>query len=302
MKSVAIIILNWNGKEETLSCLSSVSKLKKTNCVIAPVVVDNASTDDSVAVIRNDYPEITLLENTDNLGFAEGMNTGIRYAMEKKYDYVMILNNDTVLDEHLVVELVEMCENHPKAGIISPKIYFYPKTEFHYDRYKEKDRGKVLWYAGGVIDWKNIIASHRGVDDVDTGQFDKEESIDFATGCCMLIKREVFDVVGLFDNDYFLYYEDNDFSLRVKRYGFQILFAPKAILWHKNAVSSGGSGSKLQDYYITRNRLLFASKYASIRARLAVFREGLKLLITGRDAQKNGAKDFFLGKFGKGHI
>jgi GT2 family glycosyltransferase len=135
---------------------------------------------------------------------------------------------------------------------------------------------------------------------VDKGQYEKVEQTDFASGCCEMIKREVLEKVGVFDERYFLYYEDNDLSQRAKKQGFKVFYQPKAILWHLNAGSTGGSGSILQDYYITRNRLLFGFKFASPRAKIALVRESLKLIFAGRPWQKKGALDFYLRRFGKG--
>jgi hypothetical protein len=150
------------------------------------------------------------------------------------------------------------------------------------------------------MDWANIIGQHRGVDEADKGQFDKVEETEIATGCCMMIKKEVLKKVGLLDDKYFLYYEDSDLSVRAKKAGYKIVYAPKSIIWHKNAGSAGGSGSALQDYYIIRNRLLFGFRYASARSKLALFRESLFLLLRGRRWQKRGIIDFYLGKLGKG--
>ncbi len=189
---------------------------------------------------------------------------------------------------------------YPDAGAISPKIYFAKGFEFHKNRYKKEDLGKVLWYAGGKIDWKNMLGFHRGVDEVDIGQFSKLYETEFATGCCMLVKREVFERVGLFNNKYFLYLEDLDFSLKTRKKGFKIIYQPKAVMWHENAGSAGGSGSPLQEYFITRNRLLFGFKYAPLRTKIALFKESIKILAGGRTNQKKGIRDFYLRRFGKG--
>lgn len=150
------------------------------------------------------------------------------------------------------------------------------------------------------MDWGNVLGSHRGVNEVDKGQYDRMDRTDFASGCCLLIKREVLETVGMFDEKYFLYYEDSDLAERAKRKNYSIMYAPKAYLWHKNAGSAGGSGSALQDYYITRNRLLFGMRYASIRTRIALLKESMRLLVTGRAWQKKGVRDFYLRRFGKG--
>ena len=150
------------------------------------------------------------------------------------------------------------------------------------------------------MDWDNIIGRHRGVDEVDDGQFDEIEQTEFASGCCMMIKKEVLEKTGVFNNKYFLYYEDGDLNIRAKKDGFKVVYVPKSVIFHKNASSSGGSGSILHDYYITRNRLMFGLKYAPIRSKLALLRESLKILLNGRYWQKRGVMDFYLGRLGKG--
>ncbi|KKQ34533.1 MAG: putative glycosyltransferase [Microgenomates group bacterium GW2011_GWA2_37_6] len=160
--------------------------------------------------------------------------------------------------------------------------------------------GKVIWYAGGAIDWENVIGNHKGLDEVDKGQFDEDGETKMATGCCFLVKKEVLEKVGLYDDRYFLYFEDADFSERVKKAGFKIFYAPKSIIWHKNAQSSGGSGSSLQDYFTTRNRLIFGYTYAPMRTKIALFRQSLNLILKGRPWQRRGIIDFYLGRLGKG--
>lgn len=250
MKKIAVIILNFNGKKDTLDCLKTIENLQFANCKLQIIVVDNASTNGSVKAIREKFSQVKLIQNKENLGFAEGNNVGIRYALKNKVDYCLILNNDTLVDKDLLLQLIS-CINAGKAnkkiGIVAPKIYFAPGYEFHRDRYQESERGKVIWYAGGKIDWDNVLICHRGVDEVDKGQYDKKRETDFATGCCMLVKRKVFEKIGLFDKKYFLYWEDVDFCLRAEKAGFKIYFAPQAIIWHKNAGSSA-SGSLLHLY------------------------------------------------------
>lgn len=298
---ILIVILNYNGGDNTLSCLQSLDSLFiPVNTKLEIIVVDNASKDDSVRKIKTGYPSVIVLQNKENLGFSEGNNIGIRYALSNGADYVLLLNNDTIVDKNLLKELLIASENGKNIGIVSPKIYFEKGFEFHKDRYKDNDLGNVLWYAGGVMDWKNVLGHHRGVDEVDHGQYNKEEDLGYATGCCMLIKKEVLEKIGLFDKRYYLYYEDNDLNVRVKKAGYKIIYAPKAILWHKNAGSAGGSGSSLQDYYIARNRMLFGIRYAPIRSKIALVKESFIFLLNGRVWQKQGVIDFYLRRFGKG--
>ena len=302
MQKVATVILHYNGAKNTLECLESLEKVnlsKETNLEI--VVVDNASKEKlktQNSKLKN--KEVEVIRNEENLGYAEGNNIGIRYALKNGADYILVLNNDTIVDKSLIKELLNAIKRDKNIGIVAPKIYFAKGFEFHKDRYKKEELGHVLWYAGGEIDYKNVIGHHIGVDEVDYGQYDKAEETYFASGCCMFIKKEVFDKVGFFDKKYFLYYEDADLSERVKKAGYKITYKPSAVLWHKNAGSAGGSGSVLQDYYITRNRLLFGFRYASMRSKIALVKESLSVLLRGRYWQKRGVLDFYLKRFGKG--
>ncbi|MFH1832964.1 MAG: glycosyltransferase family 2 protein [Candidatus Levyibacteriota bacterium] len=316
MKKIAIVILHFNGEKDTLRCLDSIEQLSceaGSRFARQVIVVDNGSDEEfkvpafapstplrASAGKQNSIKEVKVIRNERNLGFAGGNNVGIKYALENGADYVLILNNDTLVDKGLITELLKVADSDEKIGIVAPKIYFAKGFEFHKDRYRESERGRIIWYAGGIMDWKNIIGHHRGVDEVDKGQFEKVEETDYATGCCMLIKKEVFEMIGFLDKKYFLYYEDSDFSQRSKLVGYKIKFVPKAIVWHKNAGSAGGSGSSMQDYYITRNRLIFGIKYASLRAKLALIKETIKLFFSGRPWQKRGVFDFYLMKFNKG--
>lgn len=300
MQKVFISILNFNGADETIQCLETLQKLEKHNFSISVVVVDNGSTKE-FNVKENSYKNLNLkiIGSQVNTGFSGGHNVGIKYAINNGADFIMILNNDTTVEKSLVKELLEPFMNDSGVGITVPKMYFSKGHEFHKERYSEGDRGKVLWYAGGITDWKNMINSHRGVDEVDSGQYGEVAETEFASGACIMIKKEVFEKVGMFDERYFLYYEDADLNIRIKKAGYKIMYVPKAVLWHNNAASSS-SGSLLQDYYITRNRLLFGFTYAPLRTKIALLKESMLLLKSGRQWQKKGITDFYLRRFGKG--
>lgn len=301
MKKISIIIINFNGEKDTRECLESLMQIKHDSFILDTILVDN-STENKISISETEYKKINLkiIFNSQNLGFSGGNNVGIRYALKTKANYVLLLNNDTLVEEDFLNKLIEFSEKNDKAGLIVPKIYFASGYEFHKDKYKKEELGKVFWYAGGIMDWKNVLGKHRGVDEVDHGQYDHVQETDFASGCCVLIKKEVFEKIGLLDGDYFLYYEDNDFSQKAKKAGFKIYYEPQSVIWHKNAGSTGGSGSKLQDYYITRNRLLFGNRFAPLRSKIALNREGLILTFKGRHWQKLGARDYYLRKLGKG--
>jgi GT2 family glycosyltransferase len=299
MKKIAFVILNYNGIADTLSCLKSLEKMIIPKDIsYQTFVVDNASADNSVKLLKNNK-NIVLIESPTNKGFSGGNNLGIKMALEQGYDYVGLLNNDTTVDTYLLQNLLDGFSNS-KVGVVVPKIYFMKGFEFHSDRYTKDEQGKVIWYAGGIMDWNNMIGSHRGVDEVDVGQFDTATNIEFATGCCMLASNRAWKEVGMLDEKYFLYYEDSDWSMRIKNCGYTIWYYPKAFIYHKNAGSTGGSGSSLQDYYIARNRLLFGIHYAPVKTKAHLLIEAGRLLTSGREWQKKGVNDFFMGRFGKG--
>jgi GT2 family glycosyltransferase len=300
MKKVYIVILNYKGHKDTIELLSSLQRIKKHHFNPSVVVVDNFP-QDPIRIEGKDFKNLNLkvIYNNKNLGFSGGNNVGIKYSLGNGADYVLLINNDTYVDEEFVEELLKVFENESSVGIVVPKIYFAKGFEFH-KKYKESELGKVVWFAGGNIDWKNVIGYHTGVDEVDHGQFNEERDTEIASGCCLMLKRELLEKIKGYDDRYFLYYEDADLSMRTVRQGYRIVFAPRSIIWHKNAQSSGGSGSSLQDYYISRNRLIFGFKYAKLRARGALFKESIRLILSGRTWQRKGIVDFYINRLGKG--
>lgn len=244
MKKIAIIIVNYNGEKDTNELLNSLDKIKTDGNSLEIYIIDNGSTK-NIDYSEKSFP-CHYQRNKTNVGFAVANNQGIKEALKNGADYICLLNNDTTVDPNFLHSVISSFEKDDKIGIISPKIYFYPGREFHKDRYYDEEKGKVIWYAGGLIDWANVYCSHRGVDEVDSGQYNQEAETDFATGCCMLIKKKVMEDIGLLPEEYFAYFEDVDFCIRAKRKDYKIMYQPKSIIWHKNASSSGGSGSRLQ--------------------------------------------------------
>lgn len=298
---VSVIILTWNAAPRIKDQLINIENLNTDGLDVEVVIVDNDSKDDTAKIVlAYKFKKLKqhFVQNNDNLGFAEGNNVGISYALESGSDYVALQNDDTILDKNLLVNIVQEHQNMPEAGAISPKIYFAKGYEYK-KHYKTFDLGKVIWYAGGDIDWENIYGSNHGVDQVDNGQFETASDTGFATGCFVVYKHEALEKAGLYDKKYYLYMEDADLSERIKKAGFKVMYSPRGRLWHK--VSQGsGIGSELNDYFITRNRMLFGMTYAKLRTKFALFRESIKLLLIGRKWQKIGIRDYYLGRFGKG--
>lgn len=297
MTKVAVVTADFNDHKDTLEYLKSSKNLDTKDLEMLWLVVDNGS-DVSVKETVEKFPEVTWMQTGKNLGFAGGFNRGMKYAREWGADYVLIINNDTLFPEKdLLKKLIRVLEDNPKAGIVSPKIYFAPEFEFYKERYKKSDKGQVIWYAGGSFDWNNVRSIHRGIDEVDRGQYDKTQKTEFISGACVLIKREVVEKVGYFEEKLFAYYEDSDWVERIKKAGFEQWYTGNTYIYHKVSRTSG-IGSSWSDYLITRNRMWFGMKYASVRTKFALFREAAKLLVTGRPAQKEGIADFIKGVWG----
>jgi GT2 family glycosyltransferase len=212
------------------------------------VLVDNASRDNSADRIKQNFPEITLIKNPDNLGFAEGNNMGIRYLLKKNIDHVMLLNNDTVVDRKFLTELIDGLEAYPGAGSAGPKIYYMGRPD-------------VIWFAGGGFRKISGRTFHYGIGQKDNGQFDKVREVGFVTGCALLVKRSLIEKVGLLDPDYFFSYEDVDWSERAAKKHYKLIYVPSSRVWHKFAASAGGRFAPLYVYYRVRNKLIFARKH-----------------------------------------
>jgi GT2 family glycosyltransferase len=302
VKSVAIVILNWNQPKITIETISSFFKIKATKFVYHIYLVDNASSDNSYQKFQSLYKnnsQITLLKTKSNLGYAGGNNYGIKKALLKNYDYILIANNDILVSPDFLEKLIEEGKNNPKS-ILFPKIYFAPGYEFHHNRYQKSELGKVIWALGGKIDWNNVYASNIAIDEVDKGQYDQADlKIDFISGCCLLVPVDAFKKIGLFDDKYFLYLEDVDFSQRAIKNGYKLQLVPDSVIWHLNSASSSPD-SDLQNYFITRNRLLFGLKYAPLKTKFALFRESIKFLFSRDYWRRIAVRDYYLGRFGKG--
>ncbi|WKZ26038.1 MAG: glycosyltransferase family 2 protein [bacterium] len=300
---VSIIILTTNALSMTKEQLLDVAKLDTGNLDVECMIVDNGSPDGTEEALK-DYKlsnmKYKFIQSGANLGFAGGNNVGIKDAVRRKFDYIILMNNDLILQKDIVVKLVDYMKKNPEVGIASPKMYFAKGYEFHKDRYKTSEKGNVLWYAGGIIDKHNVYTSHRGVDEIDKGQYDKIEETDVANGACVIVKREVFKKVGLLDASFFLYWEDADFSERVIRAGYKVMYYPDTWMWHKVSASTGGSGSPTNDYFLIRNRFYYSMRYSPLRTKFAVLRDTVRQIFTGRTWQKWGAIDALLGRKGMG--
>jgi hypothetical protein len=214
-------------------------------------VVDNGSSDNSAEAIRQAFPDVQMIANKQNLGFAAGCNVGMEQALkEPGRDYILLVNNDTVVDTSLLAELVQEADRNPKVAICSPKIYYH-------------DPSDLLWWAGGSYSLWTGMAVHTGRQREDKGQYDNARDLDWATGCVMLLSIKALHEVGLFDAKIFANSEDVDLSLRVREAGYLIRYVPTARVWHREGVDLRKNvGEQLRFFMFMRNMLWVLHKHA----------------------------------------
>jgi len=245
--SVAVVILNWNNYKETAECLRSLENVSYENMTV--VVVDNGSDDESPDQIDEEF-DVKLIRREVNGGFSAGNNTGIKWALSRKIDYVFLLNNDTVLDSNTIERLVTALEETAEYGIATPKLYYY-------------DEGDVLQAFGAkAVPWKaNTVPYGNG--EQDSGQFNERISVEHANGAAMLIDREVIEDVGLLNEDYGFYTEDLDYCYRARKAGHGIVAVPDTAVWHKVSASAG-TASPFTAYYTVRSKIIFVRHHGRI--------------------------------------
>lgn len=295
---LAVILVNYNGKSYNEACIESV-RANRVQARVRIIVVDNASSDGSVQTLRERYAgeeQTELIELDDNSGFSCANNVGIRRAQAWGADAVLLLNNDTEIGETMLQELLACAARHP-GSVIVPKIYY-------------SDDRKRIWSAGGSVSPVIRKVRHIGLDEEDRGQYDEERRIFFATGCCLFLPMQVIRQAGLLDERFFLYYEDTEYSFRLRELGIDIYYCPQAVMYHKVGASSKGADSPLCAYYIARNwllcnRLRQRRRYPLFLAYYAVNRTACCLLwlLKGKGALVRatwlGIGDFHRGKFGR---
>jgi hypothetical protein len=241
---VSIILLNWNQPDLTAACLRTLEVLTWPNVEV--IVVDNGSVDDSVARLREDFPWIHLVESPTNLGFTGGNNLGIEHATGH---WVLLLNNDTEVPPGFLEPLMSAAHHQRNVGALSPKLRFH-------------DAPETLQYAGGGgFDlWTGRGLGWRGHGEVDEGQYDEVQETWSAHGAAFLVRREVLDQVGLLWDDFFIYYEELDWSVRIREAGWRVLFVPGSVVFHKESMTTGRH-SPFKTYFMNRNRVLFVKRH-----------------------------------------
>ncbi len=301
---VDIVILNWNGLADTLDCLASIRQLAYPNVRVQ--LVDNASANDEAGKIKNEFPEINVLRLKKNLGFCGGCNAGMQNALDENADYILLLNNDTLLAPDLIGKLVSNYGELENPGAISPVILNFPE--------KEK-----VWFsmARWETHWKRGEAEFRlsyneKYDDI---RSKRPYETEFACGCCLFVSAKVVKEVGLFDERYFAFYDEAEWCARMKKKGFISYVIPSAYMYHK---IGGSTPNLVMTYLLSRNRLLWMAEYLPFGKKLKswpcllkeLFWHWLNVLGFFRKEKRHvskqqsraflrGWKDYLLGRFGQ---
>ena len=296
--SVCVVVLTWNRREETLECLRSLARI--TEPEVRVILVDNGSSDGTAEAVREEFPGIELIETGENLGYTGGNNVGIRRALDLGAEYVLILNNDTIVAPGFVRELLAVASRSERIGFVSPKIYFM-------------DPPDRIWFAGARYWAWCGYGRMVGYREKDRGQYDQVREIDRPCGCAMLVSRAVCREAGLLDPGLFLYVDEVEWALRARRLGFRSYIAPGAKVWHKVSSSSGGEGQPDAIYYSVRNTLYSLNRLAPCRSPLigrtrnaiVLMIHILSLLVSavpleeGVRAIRAGARDYYAGRMGR---
>lgn len=282
---VGIVLVNYNGEKFQNDCIRTLKKSTYNNYEI--IVVDNNSTDNSIKLLREEFPNTVIIETGENTGVARGNNIGIKHALENKCEYVLLLNNDTEVDKEMLKKMVDKAD---QETLVTCKMYYH-------------DPDNLIWCAGGEIKWSKGTTLHYGEGKYDEFQFNESKYVEYTPTCCLLVHRSVFENIGLMDEKYFMYYDDTDFCVRVNRAGFKIWYEASALLWHKVSSSSGGSESPTSIYYGNRNRLYFIDKFYNRKLTVTSFyflSRSIKFLsMQSRQQRKalvQSIKDYYSGR------
>ena len=249
---IYIILVNWNKPLITLECVQSIKKSYFTNYKI--VVVENGSTDNSVELLTNNN-DFHLIISSKNLGYTGGNNIAIKYCLEQKPNYIFLLNNDTLLLPDAIEILLNSAKKDNRIGIIQPKIFFYPETD-------------KLWC--GPTNFNKILITSRmvGYGKFDNEKYNKTQQLPFSVGCATFIKTDVFNAIGLLDDDFFAVCEDVDFGIRAIKANYKIIYEPNSIVYHLESISSGGINNSYYVFLQTRGQILLINKHASNKLHL----------------------------------
>jgi len=244
---VAVILVAHGGRDYTIACIESLKESTYPNFKI--ILVDNASPDDTREKVAARFPDIEIMTSDKNLGFAGGNNLGIRYALSLKAEYIFLLNNDTEIAPDAINHLVNTASQNKNIGAVGPMIYYF----------SDKTR---IWSAGGIINFTWSYLKHRGIREQDRNQYNQSSDVDYLTGCAFMFPSKAIELIGFLDEGFWMYYEDADFCMRLKKKGLRIVFEPHAKVWHKISSSTGGNISRRKMLYKFQSGWKFFARYS----------------------------------------
>jgi GT2 family glycosyltransferase len=291
---IDVIILNTNRRQDTLECIASLAENTFRNFRI--ILLDNNSTDGTKEAVRSAFPEVQIVELSENHGYAGNNNVGIQLALEQKADWILVLNEDTILAPDSLQHLIDVGESDPSIGILGPMVYHW-------------DEPDVIQSAGGILgpNWSSI---HFGKDEVDRGQYTEPNPVEWISGCAILVRRQVVEQVGMIDPRLFIYWEETEWCMRAARAGWKIIHVPRAKIWHKG-VKRNFQPKPAFYYYATRNHFYLLLKHrAPIRVWFFVLFSTFRTLVSwtvrpkwramqkNRDAMWLGFLDFLRKRYG----
>jgi GT2 family glycosyltransferase len=248
------IVLNWQQAGITLECVEALRAMQAPGLDI--LVIDNGSADDSAAIFKENQIDFRLLALPENLGFAAGINKGLQMALDEGYDYALMVNNDAFAAPDMMAEL--LAEAAPDIGLLSPKIYYESEPE-------------RIWFANGVRQSLTLDLRDTGQGELDGPQWKDSRDVDYLLGTCLLVNLPAVRQVGLLDERFFFYFEDLDWSLRLRQAGFRLRLAAKAHLLHRVAYSTGGEeDSPLRRYHLAHSSVIFWRRHAHLGSPLLI--------------------------------
>ena len=252
--SVAVVVLDWNGADDTLACVASVRASRWQPLDVW--VVDNASRHPVLDEVVRRHPGVRTIANPANLGYAGGNNAGLRAALAAGADWVLVLNNDARLEPGTIDELLSVARTDPRIAAVGARIL----------RLEEPGR---LWMAWGEVDYRQSLVQLIGQGEPDDGRFAEQRDVDWVSGCAILLSRRAIEAIGPFDEEYFAYHEEVDWCATARERGFRVVWAPRAVVLHRGQASSGGDTFVSRRQYLTaRNMVRFVRRHGSLRERL----------------------------------
>lgn len=335
MPKVIIVLIQWNNAAYTIDCLKSLEKIDYPNYEI--IIIDNNSRDNDFEKLREVFlfsektggetadltktrerigsvfqsgerPSWLLVRARDNYGFSGGNNIGIELGLNRGTDYILLLNNDTEVRPDFLTKLTEAGENNPVIGMLSPRIYYYSDPD-------------VIWFAGGRLTYAPTFGLHIGLGEKDNGQYQGTAILpsEFLTGCALFVRRETIEKIGFMPEDYFLYFEDVDWSVSAKKAGYKIGVVPSSRVWHKvkrekeelDGAAAYKEGTPAYVLYTYRNMLLYLRRHGSAPQKILTWlwlilflaKQAIKLAFPSRRNYAagvfRGVGMYLKGEFGK---